>query len=134
MPIPVSFNVLEAVLAPICEPPEPDYSALALVDGHQEHEVRGVFRKFVKPYFDSFDDKSKKIIGESVLYFARGNYSIPDSFLDSLPVPFDLPTDIRAISSWLAEELDIQALSPDFTNVEYINELNLVHSLRRVSR
>jgi hypothetical protein len=42
----VGFNVLEAILAPICEPQEPDYSKLSQINGCDEYQMRSVIKNF----------------------------------------------------------------------------------------
>ena len=130
----VGFNVLEAILAPLCEPQEPDYSNLSLVNGGDEIQMRSVIRNFIKPYYDSFDEKSRKVIADSILYFAFQNKIPSRVTLDGLPTPFDLTPDISKLCIWLQEELMINKSYIDSEKFEYTDDLSLVHSLHRDHR
>lgn len=131
MKIPVGFNVLEAVLAPLCEPQEPVYSKLSGVIGSDEHQMRDVIREFVKPYYDSFDDRSRKIIAGTIIYFTFKGQESKGVTLDSLPTPFDLPQDINKLCLWLLKELEIDETGFNLEEFEYSDDLSLVHRLRR---
>lgn len=129
--IKVGFIVLEAVLAPIIEPQETLCSMLACVDGGDEQQLRAVVRRYIKPYYDSFDSWSKVVITDSVLYFFNVG-CFPDGVsLESLPVPFDFPQDLRALCLCLIDELVIEREGFDVHDCEYCDELSLVHRLRR---
>lgn len=130
----VGFIVLEAVLAPICDPQEPIYSELVEIEGGVEQEVRKVIREYVKPYFDSFDIGSRDVIAASICYFARGGRPPEDVALDALPTPFELPSDIGLFCNWLAEELAIDVTGCDLMEYQYTNDLSVVHRLRRDRR
>lgn len=130
---PVGFIVIEAVLAPVLDPPEPTQSQLALVDGADGAQVRDVIRKYVKPYYESFDDQSRKVIADSILYFSNSP-SIPETIpLDVLPTPFELTQTIDELCAWLANELCIDNREFDYRDCEYSEDLNVVHRLTRAA-
>ncbi|MBW8354231.1 MULTISPECIES: hypothetical protein [unclassified Pseudomonas] len=129
--IKVGFVVLEAVLAPIIEPQEPLYSKLACVDGEDERQLREVISEYVRPYYDSFDTWSKGVISSSILYFFHVGCLPGGVSLESLPVPFDFPQDLRVICSCLIDGLAIERRGIDVREYEYCDELSLVHRLRR---
>ena len=122
----VGFNVLEAILAPICEPQEPEYSKLSQINGCDEHQMRSVIKNFIKPYYDSFDEQSRKVIADSILIF-----SLLKVTLEGLPTPFDLTSDISQFCEWLMEELMIEKENFNLEKFEYSDDLSLVHRLQR---
>lgn len=127
----VGFIVLEALLAPICDPQEPLYSLLSNVSGNDENQIKGVIREYVKPYYDSFDERSKQIISDSILYFSVSELAQENLALDALPTPFDLPNDVRKFCLFLVKELDIKSTGFEVRDCEYSDDLSLVHRLRR---
>lgn len=128
---PVGFNQIEAVLAPVLDPPEPALSELAMVNGANSSQVRDVIRKYIKPYYDSFDDQSRKVIADSILYFSHAP-SLPETIpLDVLPTPFELTQKIDELCAWLATELCIDNREFDFRDCEYSEDLSVVHRLTR---
>lgn len=127
----VGFIVLEAVLAPICDPQEPLFSLLSNVNGKDENQIKEVMREYVKPYYDSFDERSKQIINDSILYFSFSEILQENVELDALPTPFELPNDVKKFCRLLQMELGIQPTSLDIKDCEYSDDLSLVHRLRR---
>lgn len=127
----VGFNVLEAILAPICEPQEPDYSKLSQINGCDEHQMRSVIRNFIKPYYDSFDEQSRKVIADSILYFSLQKNPPLRVTLEGLPAPFDLTSDISQLCDWLMEELMIKKENFDVEKFLYSDDLSLVQRLQR---
>lgn len=131
---PVSFLVVEAILAPILDPQEPVFSDIANVDGNNQQQVREVIRRYIKPYFESFDDRSKKVIADSVLYFSSTE-ELPDiTPLDALPTPFELKQSIVNFCTLLSDELNIVPTGFHPGNCEYMDNLTLVHRLRRLKK
>ena len=129
----VGFIVLEAVLAPICEPQEPVYSKLLKVNGEDENQMRAVIREFIKPYYDSFDKKSREVIADTILYLSLEK-KIPNNVsFDSLPTPFDLTHEMSKFCTWLTKELMIEKEDFNLAQCEYTDDLSLVHRLRRTN-
>lgn len=130
----VGFVVLEAVLSPLCDPQEPLYSQLVGVNGEDEQQLRRVVREVVRPYYESFDSWSKGVISDSVLYFARADELPAAACFDALPIPFDLPQDLKKFCLYLQEELGIEKKGFEMSACEYSDDLGLVHRLRRSNR
>ncbi len=132
MKYPVSFLVVEATLAPILDAEEEVCSEIASVDGKNQEQVREVVRKYIVPYFVSFDDRSKKVIANSILYFACAK-QLPDTTpLDALPTPFELEQNITDFCNLLLDELKISSSEFCLEDCEYSDDLSLVHRLRRL--
>jgi hypothetical protein len=92
-------------LAPRCEPQESEYSKLSQINGSDEYQMRSVIRDFIKPYSDSFDEKNRKVIGDSILYFSLQNKIYIRLIFEGLPTPFDLTSDISQLCVWLTQKL-----------------------------
>ncbi|MGX5726976.1 hypothetical protein ACWKWZ_18225 [Metapseudomonas otitidis] len=127
----VGFIFIEAVLSPLCDPQEPLYSDLLDVDGEDDLQLRKVVREIVRPYYDSFDARSKDVISDSILYFAFVDKFPEFVCFDALPIPFDLPRDSRKFCMLLLEELEIKKEGFDLRSCEYSDDVKLVHRLRR---
>ena len=126
----VSLWIVEAVLAPICEPRDPVYQELSSVDGESEAAVKAVLKKYVRPYFDSFDERSQVLIKDSVSYCTMDeNLSFGHTF-DALGIPFEPPHEIRIFYRWLKDEI-----APDWDidvkTCVYTDDLSVAHRLRR---
>lgn len=132
--IKVGFVVLEAVLSPLCEPQEPLYSQLADVNGENEQQLRRVVREVIKPYYESFDSWSKEVISDSVWYFSLADELPAAVCFDALPIPFDLPQDLKRFCLYLQEELGVEKEWFETSECEYSDDLSLVHRLRRSKR
>jgi hypothetical protein len=97
--------------------------------------VREMIRKYVKPYYDSFDERSREVMGNSVLCFAFAHQQLPKTPpLDALPMPLELTQSVDVLCAWLLQELSIDTagFSPD--QCEFSNDLGLVHRQRRTVR
>ena len=93
--------------------------------------MRTVIRSFIKPYYDSFDEQSWKVIADSILYFSLQKKLPLKVTLEGLPTPFDLTSDISQLCEWLMEELMIEKENFNLEKFEYSDDLSLVHRLQR---
>lgn len=130
----VGFIFFEALLAPIFDPQEPVLSELLNVNGSDERQVRAVIRRYVKPYYDSFDDRSRAVMADSILYFATAKDLPETPPLDALPTPFEMRQSVRELCEWIESELTIDSGSFALGECEYTDNLSLVHRLRRAVR
>lgn len=131
---PVGFIFIEALLAPLCDPLEPVRSELLRVNGVDERQVREVIQKYVKPYYESFDERSKITIADSILYFASAKSLPMTTSLDALPTPFELAQEIHVLCGWLSTELRIGSKEFNLADCEYTDNLSFVHRLHRAVR
>lgn len=126
----VGFSVVEAILAPVLDIQES--GSFRGTEGDSEQQLREVMRKYIKPYYASFDPDSRDVIDDSVLYLSKFSPTSPVVPLDALPTPFEIKQALPVFCQWLAEELGVRDRSMDAENFEYSNDLSIVHRLRRM--
>jgi hypothetical protein len=93
--------------------------------------MRSVIKNFIKPYYDSFDEQSLKVIADSILYFSLQKKPPLRVTLEGLPTPFDLTSSISQLCDWLMEELMIKKENFNAEKFDYSDDLSLVHRLQR---
>lgn len=101
----VNGYFVDAFLGPLGGLADVDETPFDSIDGNDEQAIRKVIRDELKPHFERWDDKSKRIARDSLAYWLSFRRHELGPLYNGMLMPFDPPNPPELFFLWLWEEL-----------------------------